>query len=229
MEVDEDPSEVARILVHPVVLRLDFGLIEKAEDPLLQLPGSRFPGMISTSVALIRTASSMTLRSTRCRWHLRGCRCRAGRGFNFTPSFCSLPTTCRAAVALDRPTPTVVAAVPSRRSEGNNVTEVSVYGINKMSHLLQVDPAFRDRMASDPADAIAHSSRSPIPNGEAILFWATWRPSTKWAHTRSCSRVCHGFSPGLIDRDRYVERMRSTLTEKERAEVIAQSARSTHR
>ena len=32
---------------------------------------------------------------------------------------------------------------------------MSLYGVNKVSHLLQVDPEFRDLMATDPATALA--------------------------------------------------------------------------
>lgn len=36
-EVDEYPSEVARVLLHAVVLGLDFFLIQETQDPFLQL------------------------------------------------------------------------------------------------------------------------------------------------------------------------------------------------
>src|SRR4051794_25769010 len=38
-EVDEDPTEVVRVLLHPVVERLHLFLLEEAQDPFLQLAG----------------------------------------------------------------------------------------------------------------------------------------------------------------------------------------------
>src|SRR5206468_12341190 len=39
-EVHEHPAEVVRVLLHPVVQRLDLLLLQEAEHPLLELPGA---------------------------------------------------------------------------------------------------------------------------------------------------------------------------------------------
>src|SRR6516164_8173100 len=55
-EVDEDPAEVLGVLLDAVIQRPDLLLLQEPEH---------LPGMISTSGAFVRTASSMMSRSAR--------------------------------------------------------------------------------------------------------------------------------------------------------------------
>jgi len=102
---------------------------------------------------------------------------------------------------------------------------VSVYGINKVSHLLQVDPSFRERMALDASEAIAAMPLN-VEERTAILDGDVATLCRLGAHTFLLSRIPR-FVPGLVDRDTYIERMRTLLTADERAAVEAASARAT--
>ena len=98
---------------------------------------------------------------------------------------------------------------------------MSLYGVNKVSHLLQVDPGFRDRMAADPVTALAalplsEEERSAILGADVAALYRMG------AHTFLLSRIPR-FLPDLISRDEYIERMRSVLTPEDRAELEAKS------
>jgi hypothetical protein len=69
--VDEDPAEVVRVLLHPVVQRLDLFLVEEPQHPLLELTGALSRDDLSISGALLATASSMIARSARSMSPLR--------------------------------------------------------------------------------------------------------------------------------------------------------------
>jgi hypothetical protein len=98
---------------------------------------------------------------------------------------------------------------------------MSVYGINKVSHLLQADPDFRARMASDPAAAIALLPLSETER-RAILEADVATLYRMGAHTFSLSRIPR-FLPELISRDEYIDKMRAVLSPEERAELEQQS------
>jgi hypothetical protein len=109
----------------------------------------------------------------------------------------------------------------------NNVTVVSVYGVNKVSHLLQESDAFREQMAIDPGAALApipltDDERSAFLSGDVAALYLAG------AHTFLLSRIPR-FLPDLMSRDEYIQRLRSLLSPEERAEVAAASLRSTHR
>lgn len=94
---------------------------------------------------------------------------------------------------------------------------MSLYGVNKVSHLLQTDPRFRDLMATDPVTALAalplsDEERSAILQADVATLYRMG------AHTFLLSRIPR-FLPDLVDRDQYIERMRSVLTPEERAEL----------
>jgi hypothetical protein len=98
---------------------------------------------------------------------------------------------------------------------------MSLYGVNKVSHLLQADPEFRDLMATDPVTALAalplsDEERSAILRADVAALYRMG------AHTFLLSRIPR-FLPDLVNRDQYIDRMRSVLTPAERAEVEAQS------
>jgi hypothetical protein len=99
--------------------------------------------------------------------------------------------------------------------------DVSVYGLNKVSHLLQVDPEFRGLMATDPVTALAalplsDEERSAVLRADVATLYRMG------AHTFLLSRIPR-FLPDLVSREQYIERMRSVLTTEERAEVEAES------
>ncbi|HEY5271840.1 MAG TPA: hypothetical protein VIJ34_01255 [Acidimicrobiales bacterium] len=98
---------------------------------------------------------------------------------------------------------------------------MTLYGVNKVSHLLQADPEFRDLMTTDPAAAIADL---PLSDEErtAILDADVAALYQMGAHTFLLSRIPR-FLPGLISRDEYIDRMRSVLSPAERAELEEQS------
>src|SRR3984957_4686093 len=98
---------------------------------------------------------------------------------------------------------------------------MSLYGVNKVSHFLQVDPEFRELMATDPESALA---ALPLSDEErnAILRADVAALYRMGAHTFLLSRIPR-FLPDLVSRDQYIERMRSVLTPKDRAEVEADS------
>jgi hypothetical protein len=98
---------------------------------------------------------------------------------------------------------------------------MSVYGVNKVSHLLQADPEFCARMASDPGAAIADL---PLSEAErtAILGADVASLYRMGAHTFLLSRIPR-FLPEMISRDEYVDRMRSVLSPEERSELERQS------
>ena len=98
---------------------------------------------------------------------------------------------------------------------------MSLYGVNKLSHLLQVDPEFRDLMATDPVTALAALPLSEEERG-AILRADVAALYRMGAHTFLLSRIPR-FLPGLISRDEYIDRMRSVLSPAERAELEEQS------
>ena len=98
---------------------------------------------------------------------------------------------------------------------------MSLYGINKVSHLLQADPEFRELMTTDPAAAIAdlplsHEERTAILGADVTALYRMG------AHTFLLSRIPR-FLPELISRDEYIDRMRSVLSPTERAELEEQS------
>jgi hypothetical protein len=98
---------------------------------------------------------------------------------------------------------------------------MSLYGLNKVSHLLQVDPAFRELMAADPVTALAALPLSEDERG-AILRADVAELYRMGAHTFLLSRIPR-FLPDLISRDEYIERMRSVLTPEERAALGSES------
>jgi hypothetical protein len=98
---------------------------------------------------------------------------------------------------------------------------MSLYGVNKLSHLLQVDPEFRDLMATDPVTALDALPLSDEERG-AILRADVAALYRMGAHTFLLSRIPR-FLPDLISRDEYIERLRSVLTPEERAAVQAES------
>jgi uncharacterized protein YbjT (DUF2867 family) len=107
------------------------------------------------------------------------------------------------------------------------VAQVSLYGVNKVSHLLQVDPVFRDRMVTDRAAAVAgmpltDEERAAIVDGDVATLYRLG------AHTFLLSRIPR-FLPEFITRDEYIDRMRSVLSAAERAEVEGRSATSSSR
>jgi Aromatic-ring-opening dioxygenase LigAB, LigA subunit len=98
---------------------------------------------------------------------------------------------------------------------------MSLYAVNKVSHLLQVDPAFRDLMATDPVTALgmlplSEEERNAILRADVAALYEMG------AHTFLLSRIPR-FLPDLVSRDQYIERMRSVLTPDERAELEAES------
>jgi hypothetical protein len=105
------------------------------------------------------------------------------------------------------------------------VDAVSLYGVNKVSHLLQVDPAFRAEMAADPGAAIADlplsdDERAAFVEGDVATLYRLG------AHTFLLSRIPR-FLPDFLSRDEYIERMRSVLSATERAEVEGPAASPT--
>lgn len=103
---------------------------------------------------------------------------------------------------------------------------MSIYGINKVSHLLQEDVSFREAMIADPVAALGDlpltdDERTAILAGDVVSLYL------EGAHTFLLSRIPR-FLPDLITRDEYIARLRALLTPDERAEVEAASARSTH-
>jgi hypothetical protein len=98
---------------------------------------------------------------------------------------------------------------------------MSLYGVNKVSHLLQADPEFRHLMATDPVTALA---ALPLSDEErnAILRADVAALYRMGAHTFLLSRIPR-FLPDLVSRDQYIDRMRAVLTPEERAEVETQS------
>jgi hypothetical protein len=99
---------------------------------------------------------------------------------------------------------------------------MSVYGINKVAHLLQADPAFREQMTDDPERAIAELPLSDTERA-AILGADMAALYRLGAHTFLLSRIPR-FLPGLISRDDYIEKMRSTLSPEDLAGLERQSA-----
>jgi len=92
---------------------------------------------------------------------------------------------------------------------------MSTYGINKVSHLLQVNPDFRRRMSADPAGAIGDiplkdEERAAILSGDVAALYRMG------AHTFLLSRIPR-FLPEFLTRDEYIGRMRSVLTASERS------------
>jgi hypothetical protein len=98
---------------------------------------------------------------------------------------------------------------------------MSVYGINKVSHLLQADPEFRARMATDPESAIAGLPLSEAERA-AILEADVATLYRMGAHTFLLSRIPR-FLPELITREEYIDKMRAVLSPEERAELERQS------
>jgi hypothetical protein len=98
---------------------------------------------------------------------------------------------------------------------------MSLYGVNKVSHLLQADPEFRALMTTDPVTALA---ALPLSDDErsAILRADVAALYLMGAHTFLLSRIPR-FLPDLVSRDEYIDRMRSVLSVEERAEVQAGS------
>jgi hypothetical protein len=91
---------------------------------------------------------------------------------------------------------------------------MSIYGVNKVSHLLQVDPDFRRLMGTDPVAAIrdiplSDEERTAILSGDVASLYRMG------AHTFLMSRIPR-FLPELLTRDEYIGRMRSVLTASER-------------
>jgi hypothetical protein len=101
---------------------------------------------------------------------------------------------------------------------------MSVYGINKVAHLLQADPGFRAQMAADPDRAIAQFPLSAVER-TAILRADVAALYRMGAHTFLLSRIPR-FLPELISRDDYITKMRSVLSPEERAEVEHQQSGS---
>lgn len=98
---------------------------------------------------------------------------------------------------------------------------MSVYWINKVCHLTQVDRSFREAMRTDPEKALADF---PLEEEERRAFLArdVARLYEMGAHTFLLSRLPRFGSLGL-DRDGYIERMRTLLTDDERRTVEEQS------
>jgi hypothetical protein len=88
---------------------------------------------------------------------------------------------------------------------------MSLYGINKACHLTQVDPAFRERMKTDPAGALAGLPLT-AEEREAILRGDVAQLRRWGAHTFLLSRLPRFDSLGL-SREEYIERMRVLLAE----------------
>ncbi|HEY7466076.1 MAG TPA: hypothetical protein VIB47_05230 [Dehalococcoidia bacterium] len=88
---------------------------------------------------------------------------------------------------------------------------MSLYGINKVCHLTQVDPAFRERMKTDPAGALAGLPLT-AEEREAILRGDVAQLRRWGAHTFLLSRLPRFDSLGL-SREEYIERMRVLLAE----------------
>ena len=88
---------------------------------------------------------------------------------------------------------------------------MSLYGVNKVCYLTQVDPAFRERMRTDAAGALAElpltaEERSAILRGDVAQL-------RRWgAHTFLLSRLPRFDALGL-SREEYIERMRVLLGE----------------
>jgi hypothetical protein len=88
---------------------------------------------------------------------------------------------------------------------------MSLYGVNKVCHLTQVDRAFRERMVTDPAGALAglpltEEERDAILRGDVAQLH-------RWgAHTFLLSRLPRFDALGL-SREEYIARMRVLLDE----------------
>lgn len=100
---------------------------------------------------------------------------------------------------------------------------MSTYGINKVCHLTQVDPEFREMMRVDPAKAIedfplTDEERKAVLNGDVARMYQFG------AHTFLMSRLPRFGALGL-DRDEYIRRMRTLLTDEERRKVEDESRR----
>jgi Xaa-Pro aminopeptidase len=95
--------------------------------------------------------------------------------------------------------------------------DVSTYGVDKFSHLLQTDEDFRRRADTNLAEAL---STLPLTVEERQAF-LTGDMATLYqlgANTFLLSRIPR-FLPNFVSRDQYVDRMRSVLSSEERAEI----------
>lgn len=98
---------------------------------------------------------------------------------------------------------------------------MSIYAVNKVCHLTQVDRSFREAMRLNPAEAIegfplTAEERSALLRGDVARLYQMG------AHSFLLSRLPRFGSLGL-DRDSYIERMRTLLTEEERRSVEEES------
>jgi len=86
---------------------------------------------------------------------------------------------------------------------------MSLYGVNKVCHLTQVDLSFRELMQTDPAAAIADM---PLTDEERDAFLAgdVAKLYQMGAHGFLLSRLPRFGSLGL-SRDEYITRMRTLL------------------
>jgi hypothetical protein len=98
---------------------------------------------------------------------------------------------------------------------------VSVYGVNKVCHLTQVDLSFREAMRVNPAAAV-ESFPLTAEERSALLSGDVARLCEMGAHTFLLSRLPRFGSLGL-DRDTYIQRMRTLLTDEERRAVEEES------
>lgn len=94
---------------------------------------------------------------------------------------------------------------------------MSLYGVNKVCHLTQVDRSFRQQMRDDPAQAL---EGLPLTEEERAAFLAgdVAYLCKQGAHTFLMSRLPRFGSVGLT-RDEYIERMRTLLTAAERQQL----------
>lgn len=86
---------------------------------------------------------------------------------------------------------------------------MSLYGVNKVCHLTQTDPSFREQMRTDPTSAIAgfplsEEERRAILEGDVAGLYQMG------AHSFLLSRLPRFGSLGLT-RDEYIKRMRTLL------------------
>jgi len=86
---------------------------------------------------------------------------------------------------------------------------MSRYGLNKVCHMTQTDLAFRERMRSDPAGAIADfpltdEERRAVVSGDVATLYKMG------VHAFLLSRLPRFESLGLT-RDEYIARMRTLL------------------
>ncbi|HLG72272.1 MAG TPA: hypothetical protein VK009_17785 [Chloroflexota bacterium] len=100
---------------------------------------------------------------------------------------------------------------------------MSVYGINKVCYLAQMDLNFRERLKRDPEAALVGF---PLTHDErrAFLEWDMASLYKAGAHTFLLSRLPRFESMGMTRAD-YIRSMRSTLTEEERRELEAKGQR----